>query len=145
VSDEDYAETIEFSDDGIRLAIVDATGAVTHFDNWRPETFGGTLPVVGDYVTTLWESEDPESTEHYQVVGRYFIGEFKGDNCWWLLMRETEPTEAERQLFEVAREQSKETRRIQASVSDASYAELRKMAEAKMKAKPKPAPAKNKR
>ncbi len=132
----DYSEKIEFSQYGIRMAVVAPNGHVTHLDNWEPEVFGGTLPSVGDFFTTLWDPKKPEPAESYQVIERHWIGELMGDNCWWLLLKTVEPSATHRRLFEVARKQSAMTR----SLGGSTYADLVELRKALEKKKVKAMP-----
>lgn len=134
MSETDYSEKIEFSEHGIRLVVLSADGEVSHLDNWELEMFGGTLPAAGDHITTLWDPERPEPAESYLVLERHWIGELKGDNCWWLLLKEVEPTSTHRLLFDVAREQSARTRRF----SGSSYADLLEVRKLLEQANPRP-------
>lgn len=133
MAEDNYSEKIEFSEFGIRMAVIDDSGRVTHRDNYELEIFGGVLPAVGDYITTLWDPERPDPAESYLVIERQWIGELEGDNCWWLLLKETEPTLTQRHLFEVARQQSVATR----GLSGATYADLVEVRKALEKKKQK--------
>lgn len=141
MAEPDYSEKIEFSQHGMRMAVLHPNGRVTHLDNWELDMFGGVLPVAGDHVTTLWDPERPEPAESYIVVERHWIGELKGDNCWWLLLQPVEPTPAHRRLFKVARDQSSKTRARAWRQRRDPQADLRKLLEARQaadKAKRKP-------
>ena len=127
----DYSEKIEFSKHGIRMAVMAPNGRVTHLDNWELDMFGGSLPSVGDHITTLWDPDRPEPAESYLVIERHWIGELKGDNCWWLLLQPAVPSPTHRRLFKVARDQSSETRARRWRQRRQPQADLRKLIEAR--------------
>ena len=107
MDEEQYSETIIFSEDGFRTAVLADDGTVAHLDSTNLSIFGGVCPNVGDRITTLWDSDREDDAESYEVIARHWIGELKGDNCWWLLLKEIAPTDVERRLFKVARAVSK--------------------------------------
>ncbi len=137
----DYQETIEFSEQGIRLAVLEDNGKISHFDNWTLDIFGGALPAVGDFITELWDKQRPDPAESYLVIERHWIGEFKGDNCWWILLKRVSPTDQHRLLHKLARKESAFTRRTrrehEAEVRN-DLQELRKLLEERKAAKRKP-------
>lgn len=118
VDEEEYSETITFSKDGFRTAVLGDDGAVTHLDNADLSIFGGVCPNVGDRITTLWDPDREDDAESYEVLARHWIGELKGDNCWWLLLKEIVPTDVERRLFKVARAVSKSRHRVLKTYAD---------------------------
>lgn len=121
-----YSEKIEFAKYGIRMAVLEKDGRLVHHDNWDLDMFGGVLPDVGDHITTLWDPERPDPAESYLVRERHWVGELMGDNCWWLLLEEVTPSGLHRQLFELARHQSAETRRILGGSYHEDLAEIRR-------------------
>jgi hypothetical protein len=104
-------DKIEFSTWGVRLATIKEDGRVVE-DDWRTlDMFGGVLPAVGDHIATLWPLQDPDAEEHFTVVARYYIGEFAGDTCWWLLLAPEPIAARDEQMFALARGASIETRK----------------------------------
>lgn len=120
-----YSEEVKFSEFGVRMAIIDAKGKILHQNNCTPEMLGGFLPAVGDHITTLWDPLKPEPADHYRVAARYYVGELMGDNCWWLLLEETKPTDLDRKLFALHRKESAKSRSDRGEVS--ALVELRRI------------------
>lgn len=104
--------------------MIDHSGKITHFDNWTLEMFGGLLPAVGDYFATLWPTDDPEANEFYQVSARYYVGEFRGDNCWWFLLRPALVNTEHERLLTLSRAQSAVGRRMQAKHNEQTWDSL---------------------
>lgn len=106
-------ETIEFSSFGIRLALLNGEdGRLTEYGRYDLSMLGNELPDVGDTFSMLWPKGDPGCNETYEVVARYYVGEFNGDNCWWLIMKERKPTKIDLAVYKLSRHASAETRRI---------------------------------
>jgi hypothetical protein len=105
-------EAIRFAPLGIRFALMAADGTLTDHGRYDLEMLGGTLPSVGDTFSMLWPAGDPGRNETYEVVARYYVGEFAGDNSWWLLIKERKPNKQDLAIYRVARAASRETRRI---------------------------------
>lgn len=124
--DENYSERIEMAAFGIRMAVLEKNGRVTHFDNWPPDALGGYLPAVGDALTTLWDKRRPDPIEHFVVIRRYYIGEFKGQDCWWLLLEARSPDETDLKLFKLARRENAKMKSMRPAAQD-SLTELRKL------------------
>lgn len=107
------SEDPEFTGDGgVRIALVGEDGSLEDYDHWDLEYFGGVLPITGDRIATLWHRGDPNNEESWRVLARYYVGEFAGDNCWWLVVAPEPLSARDKQLFRLARAASKETRRI---------------------------------
>ncbi|MEO6013920.1 MAG: hypothetical protein ABIQ30_10100 [Devosia sp.] len=110
------SEKIEFSTDGIRIALVKEDGKLEDLQHVDLAMFGGVLPNVGDRIVTLWPDK-PEfhPEDHMRVLARYYVGEFAGDNCWWLLCAYELPTSRDMQLYRLAKKASVETRKDNAA------------------------------
>jgi hypothetical protein len=96
----------------VRLAVLGDDGVVVEEDRRSLDMFGGVLPSVGDHIATLWPVKDPDPNEHYRVIARYYVGEFAGDTCRWLLLAPELSTDRDEGVFEVARKASADTRRL---------------------------------
>jgi hypothetical protein len=125
------SEKVEFSPHGFRIALLRDDGKVEDLDHLDPEMFGGTLPSVGDRIVTLWPDKPhfhPE--DHMRVLGRYYVGEFAGDNCWWLLCAFEPPSAREVQLYRLHKKASAQSRRDAAARekrSEGGYQSLLKL------------------
>lgn len=108
-------ESIEFADFGIRFAIQDEQGKLTEDHTARLDAFGGTVPNVGDKLAMLWPTSDPNHNETFEVLSRYYVGEFNGDNCWWLIVKVVKPTKTDVSIYRLARAASTRTRRTAAA------------------------------
>lgn len=105
-------ETIRFSELGVRLAVLQPNGKVVHGDTYSPQMLGGAVPVPGDRISTLWWRDDPDNVDSFEVISRHYIGEFDGDNCWWLLVRPITPDKVDKALFRLARADGARTRKF---------------------------------
>lgn len=130
-------EAVRFSADGIRIAVVGEDGVLEDFDHWDLQMFGGVMPSVGDHFVTLWPGHTEDAQEHFRVLARYYVGEFAGDNCWWLLVAPEPMSARETELFALARAASVDTRkrkRAQATQLDEKLNQLRKKTPLRAKA-----------
>ena len=131
------AEDVRFSADGVRIVLLRPNGALKLLETWDPAVYGGVVPQVGDTLSTLWVKEDQQD-EHYVVTSRHYIGEFAGENCWWLVVERQRPTDREAKLFDLAREVSAERGTARrASLAEASTNALAVAAELKRSAREK--------
>ncbi|MBS3849701.1 hypothetical protein KD146_13435 [Devosia sp. BSSL-BM10] len=105
------SETIEFTRLGVRFAILGANGKLTAGSEYSPEMLGGTIPVPGDRFTTLWQRDDPDDADLFEVISRHYVGEFDGDNCWWIIVKPIVADPPDRALYKLARSASTRNRK----------------------------------
>jgi len=106
------SEEIKFARYGVRVGVVNEKGEIVEHNSYTLAMLGGTIPAVGDRMAMLWPEDDQDAEELIEIISRHYVGEFYGDNCWWLLAKPCKPSKLEETLFGAAREASKETRRV---------------------------------
>ncbi|GHA13163.1 hypothetical protein GCM10007989_04680 [Devosia pacifica] len=124
------SEPIEFSEYGVRFALLTEDGDVEDLeDHYTLDMFGGVLPSVGDIKVMLWPRRDPGDEDAFEVVRRYYVGEFNGDNCWWILVKAVKPGPTELKLFDITRAASIESKRQKVEFMNNSYEDLKRLRE----------------
>lgn len=113
-------EDIEFSELGVRFAVLGDDGKLVEGDQYTPEMLGGTIPMPGDRVTTLWPRGDPDNVDLLEVVSRHYVGEFDGENCWWIIVKPAQIAKVDRALYKLARSASSRMRKLRRGARDRS-------------------------
>lgn len=117
-------DEMRFAELGLRLALIEEDGSLSDYGHYELKSLGGEVPHVGDQFAMLWPEGDPDSEEVFEVVRRAYVGEFAGDYCWWLVIREVAPEKADEELFALHRASSEFHRDLMQKHLDQTRAKL---------------------
>lgn len=100
---------IEFAEWGMRVGILHENGKLEHEAELKlDEHFGGVLPSVGDFFCPI--GPGPSNDRLFQVVARYWVDDFSGETCWWVIVKELEVDPIAKATFRLARKVTKDMR-----------------------------------
>jgi hypothetical protein len=113
---------IQFAEWGMRIAVLQENGTIEHEAELKlADHFGGVLPAVGDHFCPIGPGRNDDRL--FQVVGRYWVDDFAGETCWWVIVKELEVDPIARSIFNLARKVTRQMRKVKAEADARVQAE----------------------
>lgn len=98
-------EEIKFAKWGFRVAVLDEHGKLVLETDFDAEQYGDLIPEVGDVICAIGPGN--YDGEPLEVVKRYYVSEFHGETCWWIVARAVPIDDLAKAVFRLARATAK--------------------------------------
>lgn len=122
----------EFIECEVRVAVLKPSGEIEEGYDFPLESYGGSVPIVGDYIAALWPHND---SEVFQVIERVHVMEFDVGKYWLILVSQVDYAPQLEKLFVLSRARSERERGYIEARSDRAWQSLMTMTKEKQLAK----------
>ena len=98
-------EEIKFAKWGFRVAVLNDEGQLELESDSEAGQYGGLIPEVGDVICAIGPGN--YDGQPLEVVKRYYVTEFHGETCWWIVARAVPVDDFAKAVFRLARKTAK--------------------------------------
>ncbi len=98
-------EEVVFAKWGYRVAVLAENGKLEMESDFDAEQYGGLIPAVGDTICAIGPGR--YDGHPLEVLKRFYVSEFGGETCWWLIARVVPVDDLVTATFKLARKTTK--------------------------------------